>query len=222
MEPEKVAVGIRAARPTESEVIAEIHERTAHVAYAHVFPGQPFPRDETIRRWQSFEGQIVVAEQAGKIVGFAAFDSVELHALYVLPAYQDQGIGRLLLQAAGAVAQLWVSKENRAARRFYEMCGWSMDGDERLSYGVVEVLYRRHGSTAFSCSPPLQASSRYDQACGQTEYGLSIASINTAAFGRACKQTIQGVPPLRHFYQKHARKSDSGLLAYGTINRKKR
>jgi len=125
-----VAVGIRAARPTESEVIAEIHERTAHVAYAHVFPGQPFPRDETIRRWQSFEGQIVVAEQAGKIVGFAAFDSVELHALYVLPAYQDQGIGRLLLQAAGAVAQLWVSKENRAARRFYEMCGWSMDGDE--------------------------------------------------------------------------------------------
>lgn len=139
---------IRPARPTESEVIVEIHERTALIAYAHIFPGQPFPRDETISRWRSFPGQILVAEQAGEIVGFIAFDETELQALYVLPKYHRQGIGQRLLQAAGAVACLWVLKENYAARRFYEACGFRVDGEERLSYGMVEVLYRRHSGTA--------------------------------------------------------------------------
>ena len=143
MEPENTVVKIRAACPTESELIAEIHERTASVAYAHIFPGQPFPRQESAERWRSFEDQVLVAEQRGTIVGFVAFDDVELHALYVLPKYQGQGIGRRLLEAAGAVTRLWVLEGNNAARRFYERCGWSMNGEKRLSYGVVEVLYRR-------------------------------------------------------------------------------
>lgn len=143
MEPDQLVVKIRAARPAETEVIAEIHERTARIAYAHIFLGQPFPREETIRRWRLFEGQIVVAEQADKIVGFVAFDSVELHALYVLPKYQGQGTGRRLLEVAGAVTRLWVLEENNTARRFYERCGWSTNGEKRISYSVVEVLYRR-------------------------------------------------------------------------------
>lgn len=143
MEPENGAAKVRASRTAESEAIAKVHERTASVAYAHIFPGQAFPRDETIRRWQSFDGQIVVAEQAEKVVGFVAFDDVELHALYVLPEYQGRGIGRQLLTAAGAVTRLWVLEENNAARCFYEWCGWRMGGEERQSYGVVEVLYCR-------------------------------------------------------------------------------
>jgi hypothetical protein len=44
-----------------------------------------------MRRWQVFEGQVVIAEQADKIVGFVAFDAVELDAFYGLPEYQDKG-----------------------------------------------------------------------------------------------------------------------------------
>ncbi len=47
-----------------------VHERTAGVAYAHIFGGRPFPRDEVIDRWRSFGGQVLVAEQGNEIVGF--------------------------------------------------------------------------------------------------------------------------------------------------------
>ncbi|MCB0082289.1 MAG: GNAT family N-acetyltransferase, partial [Caldilineaceae bacterium] len=90
-----------------------------------------------------FSGQILVAEVENVLVGFVAFDAAELHALYVLPEYQGQGIGHRLLTAAGAVSALWVLKENHAARRFYAAHGWAPDGTERMAFGVVEMRYQR-------------------------------------------------------------------------------
>lgn len=134
---------IRPAEVHESNRIADIHEQTASVAYAHIFPGQSFPRQQTIARWQRFPGQIMVAEEDGAMIGFVAFDETELHALYVLPGYHGKGIGSALLEAAGNVACLWVLQENHAARRFYEAHGWAADGREQEAFGAVEVLYRR-------------------------------------------------------------------------------
>ena len=147
MEPEKVAVKVRAERSTESEVIAEIHKRAASAAYAHRFPDQPFPRDESVERWRSYHDQVLVVKQEGTIIGFAAFDQVELHALYVLHQYQGQGIGRQLLEAAGTVERLWLLEESYLARNIYEVCGWRVDGEKRHAYGIVEVLYRRQSHT---------------------------------------------------------------------------
>jgi GNAT superfamily N-acetyltransferase len=130
-------------RALEWELITQVHEKTARVAYAHIFAAQPFPRDQTIDRWHSFPGEVLVAEQESMIIGFAAFDERELHALYILPEFQGQGIGLRLLRAAGSVSRLWVLKENHLARRFYEACGWTTDGEERPAFGATEVLYRR-------------------------------------------------------------------------------
>lgn len=133
---------IRPAHTHEIPKIAAIHEQTATVAYAHIFPNQPFPRVETLTRWQRFPGRILVAEVENVLVGFVAFDAAELHALYVLPEYQGQGIGHRLLTAAGAVSSLWVLQENHAARRFYAAHGWAPDGMERMAFGVVEMRYQ--------------------------------------------------------------------------------
>lgn len=67
------------------------------------FLANPF-REQIIARWQSFLGQIMVAEEDGAIIGFIAFDETELHALYVLPSYQGKSIGSALLEAAGNVS----------------------------------------------------------------------------------------------------------------------
>ncbi len=143
----KTMVNIRPAHTHEIPHIAAIHEQTATVAYAHIFPNQPFPRTETITRWQNFPGQILIAEVENVSVGFAAFDAAELHALYVMPNNQGQGIGRRLLVAAGAVSLLWVLKENHAARRFYAAHGWVPDGTARMAFGVVEMRYQ-HAATS--------------------------------------------------------------------------
>jgi GNAT superfamily N-acetyltransferase len=126
------------------EALAAVHEASARVAYAHIFPPeQPFPREATRHRWQTFAGRLVVAEDAGRIVGFVAFDRRQLHALYVLSAYWGQGVGRRLLAAAGPVQELWVLRDNARARRFYERHGWRPDGAAAAPFGPVELRYRR-------------------------------------------------------------------------------
>jgi ribosomal protein S18 acetylase RimI-like enzyme len=145
---------IRSASGDESRGIAAIHEQTARVAYAHIFPDQPFPRAQTIKRWRVFPGQLWVAEDGNALIGFVAFDETELHALYVLPNYQGSGIGSRLLAAAGEVAYLWVLKDNLVARQFYEARSWMADGHARAAFGVVEIRYFRRNH------PTLQTASR--------------------------------------------------------------
>lgn len=139
-------IQVRGAREDERELVAQIHERTATVAYACIFPDQPFPREEALERWRAFSGEIIVAAEGDVVIGFAAFDASELHALYVLPEHQGKGAGAQMLDAAGNVARLWVLKENVGARRFYEARGWRAERTEQLSFGAVELLYCRGNS----------------------------------------------------------------------------
>ncbi len=133
---------VRPARREETDAVADVHAATARVAYAHVFEG-PFPLEEARERWSAFPGEIAVAEEDGRLVGFAAYDARELYGLYVLPSHQGRGLGSRLLDAAGPVEELWVLRDNAAARRFYERRGWRA-ADERIDpYGAAEVRYLR-------------------------------------------------------------------------------
>jgi len=78
----------------------------------------------------------------------------ELYALYVRPAWWSTGTGRALMErvlarsarAGYASIALWVLRDNRRARRFYERAGFTPDGATnvltRLS-SVIELRYRR-------------------------------------------------------------------------------
>jgi GNAT superfamily N-acetyltransferase len=78
----------------------------------------------------------------------------ELYALYVRPAWWATGTGRALMDRvlAGACGDgylsvtLWVLRDNRRARRFYERAGFAADGASNVLDGlggVTEVRYRR-------------------------------------------------------------------------------
>lgn len=103
-----------------------------------------------------------VAEIGGRIAGFAGGGRArpgappgyvgEVYALYVRPAHQRQGIGRVLLKAAatGLVERglvpivIWTLFDNPASRAFYEALGGAVIGEKRElfdGYELHEVAY---------------------------------------------------------------------------------
>jgi GNAT superfamily N-acetyltransferase len=127
------------------------------------------------RPWQRMIVAIADGEDAG-IVGYASFGPetdvlstpwphplsadgddgrvAELYALYVRPAWWSTGTGRALMErvlarSAGAgysSVTLWVLRDNRRARRFYERAGFTPDGATNVLTrlgDVIELRYRR-------------------------------------------------------------------------------
>lgn len=100
-------------------------------------------------RW----GWVRVIRKQGRVAGFVVRDGDILHALYVHPQRQGQGLGRALLaeakaEAEAGVLRLWVLEANAAARAFYARQGFveaarsmGMGNDE----GLPDVLMVWHG-----------------------------------------------------------------------------
>lgn len=161
---------VRQAYPTDAGAIAQIHVETWRAAYAGLLPERMLAgmrEQRHLANWSTQLGNprsadlVLVAEQPQRgVVGFmsagptrsglAGYDA-EVYTLYVLPDWQNQGVGTRLLEGAferlrarelGGV-MLWVLARN-PSRFFYEALGGVAIAtrDERL-WGVVlpEVAY---------------------------------------------------------------------------------
>jgi GNAT superfamily N-acetyltransferase len=88
---------------------------------------------------QIANGQVIVAEIGGEIAGFAAVVGGELDGLFVEPDLWGHGIGRTLVEAATHEARrrgLSLSVvANPRARKFYESCGFTYEGEEQTRFG---------------------------------------------------------------------------------------
>lgn len=132
-------LALRLARPEEHELLEELQRRAsleledyreqllAHPDAIHLPPAQ------------IANGQVIVAEFDGDIVGFAAVVGGELDGLFVEPDMWGGGIGRALVNAAAHQARrkglsLTVIA-NPAARGFYESCGFTAEGEEQTRFG---------------------------------------------------------------------------------------
>jgi GNAT superfamily N-acetyltransferase len=169
-------VTVRQARTADAPAMGRLHVRAWQAAYRGQMPDgdlDSLRADERAAGWERYlgrerpRGAILVAEQAGEVVGFANLGPAEdpegageLYALNVDPAHWGTGAGRALLEAAQAELArlgfaetvLWVLPANARARRFYEIAGWAGDGTERtvdvLGAVVPEVRYRRRSTSA--------------------------------------------------------------------------
>jgi len=95
---------------------------------------------------QIANGQVLVAELNGKIAGFAAVVGGELDGLFVEPDLWGRGIGRALIDAATRRARnKGLSLAVIAApstRRFYESCGFSIEGEAQTRFGPALRMSR--------------------------------------------------------------------------------
>jgi GNAT superfamily N-acetyltransferase len=131
---------IRRSGTDEAETQFAIQRAACLPALAHVFPPDlyPFPDEEVRRRWQEFDGVVLVSEREGEPVGIAGVSSCWLHGFYVLPEWWGRGVADELHAAAleamadCAELKLWVLEENHRARRFYRKRGWRQNGETRV------------------------------------------------------------------------------------------
>ena len=109
---------------------------------------------------QITNGQVFVAEMDGDVAGFAAVllrpdGEVGLDGLFVEPALQRRGIGRMLVEycvtyaAQHGASQLHVIG-NTHARGFYAACGFICEGTQKTRFGEGLKLRKALSST----SPP--------------------------------------------------------------------
>jgi ribosomal protein S18 acetylase RimI-like enzyme len=169
---------LRLATIEDAETIATIHVRTWQSAYEGIMPAQylvSLSVQERANLWRS-----VVSEQRGTVllaaaphgeVGFISFgpsrdkdgkEKAEIYAIYVLPEFWNQGIGRELLDEAERrikdnhfiALTLWVLEKNTLARRFYEARGFQLDTSRKEeTIGGLLLTELRYEKRMFNILP---------------------------------------------------------------------
>jgi len=166
---------IRLANIEDAETIATIHVCVWQIAYKEIVPAEYLASlsiQERANLWRRVisEGHrtVLLAIAPNGEVGFISFgpsrdkdgqDKAEIYALYVLPQFWHQGIGRELLDEAERRLEnrhfitltLWVLEKNAVARRFYEPRGFRLDGSRKEEpiggLLLTEVRYEKRMAT---------------------------------------------------------------------------
>ena len=159
---------VRPATLDDSPAIARVHVASWRSTYRTILPDD-FLESLTdagyADRWRRLIGEgsslVYVAEDDGAVVGFASGGreraeepgyTGELHAIYVLDAFQHRGHGRGLVKAmVDGLREMgledmivWVLKDNQPARRFYERLGGTYVRTQPITIGsatLEEVSY---------------------------------------------------------------------------------
>jgi GNAT superfamily N-acetyltransferase len=141
---------IRIAAAEDAVVLCDLERAAMTAGLGHVFGDLPFPDTDVLARWALvladpaatvlIDETVLLDEEVGEPVGYAAVVGAWLQHLGVVPAHW--GTGRVeslyraaidLLRRTGANEyHLWVLEENHRARAFYTRRGW-IDTDIRES-----------------------------------------------------------------------------------------
>ncbi len=162
-------IEVRPATLRDSAGMGLVHVGVWRNAYAGILPegylaGLSAPRQAAYYQAGILRGHpALVAEAAGRVIGFAtmslsrghALAQSEIETLYVADDWRDQGTGRHLMQRAGRIlaekgaesAFLWVLSDN-PSRWFYQRLG-----GRRAAEGQTRVAGATIPKTAFVWNP---------------------------------------------------------------------
>lgn len=164
---------IRAATTNDADQMAKAHVDAWHQAYRGLVPDSFLARltyEKRAQRWRTelttAKEETYIAQEDGRCIGFvtlgAARDSDsepnvtgEIWGIYIAPAHWRCGVGRALAQHAERLLRsrgfkevtLWVFQDNAQARRFYESCGFVLDGASKVEdydKPLAVIRYRKN------------------------------------------------------------------------------
>jgi ribosomal protein S18 acetylase RimI-like enzyme len=163
-------VAIRGAAAADAVAIATAHVAAWRETYGGLLPSsavQGASQEQRNEQWRRTLADAAVdcfvAETgAAGVIGLASAGAQrdpelafagEIHALYLLAAWQGRGIGtalfglvaRALDRRGYGSASLWVLKDNSKARMFYERHGGRVVGERRQSFGATKLVELAYG-----------------------------------------------------------------------------
>ncbi len=153
---------IRRARASDAKGIAKVHVDSWLSTYRGIVPDDyldGLKYEERERLWArnlQHSTAFVAENQFGEVVGFAdvgkersgGYPDIggEVYSIYILEAYQGQGIGKLLMRAVSneLLARniqsmlVWVLKENQSSG-FYENLGGTVIDEKYITIAGKEI-----------------------------------------------------------------------------------
>jgi ribosomal protein S18 acetylase RimI-like enzyme len=161
---------VRPAQVSDAEAIARVHIDTWRTTYAGIMPAEHLAKlsyEDRAAGWRNILANpdnpafTLVAEANEEVLGFATggperaghpLYKAEISGIYVLEAWQRQGIGRQLtlavvegLQQRGFASMLvWVLKDN-PCRGFYERLSGMPAGEKPVEIGGKKLVLAAYG-----------------------------------------------------------------------------
>ncbi|CAH1208977.1 hypothetical protein PAECIP111893_02949 [Paenibacillus plantiphilus] len=163
---------IRWASDSDVPNLAQVHIDSYRSAYVNIMPAlylEGMTLEQQLKRYEALlsEGKehVAVMSVDERMIGYLVLEHCtddvaqhrhggEIHSIYLLQEYCGRGYGRMLLdwgirqlgEMGWTHAIVWVLKDNRSARGFYEHAGFILSGRERLiqrGAELVQVSYQR-------------------------------------------------------------------------------
>ena len=130
-------MNIRRSVPTDREALVDIWLRSVQATHSFLTeqdiqsllpPTRDYLTSDEPELW-------VLCSNTEEIMGFMGLSEGKIDALFLAPEFQGRGGGRQLVQHAQHLQgnlTVDVNEQNPAARRFYEACGFIVEGRSEL------------------------------------------------------------------------------------------
>ena len=130
-------MNIRRSVPTDREALVDIWLRSVQATHSFLTeqdiqsllpPTRDYLTSDEPELW-------VLCSNTEEIMGFMGLSEGKIDALFLAPEFQGRGGGRQLVQYAQQLQgnlTVDVNEQNPAARRFYEACGFVVEGRSEL------------------------------------------------------------------------------------------
>ncbi len=170
MKESPLQMNIRPCTPEDAQDLAHIHIEGWRATYEGLVE-QSFldalDKEERAADWRKWLGEgteaLIAHDEEGNAAGFIAFNKLmtpppgmspirplytaEILALYILPAYWRQGLGKALMRAAAGRLKerkhkalcLWVLEKNTRGNAFYKALGGQRCGKKDVMIGQTKL-----------------------------------------------------------------------------------
>jgi putative acetyltransferase len=123
---------IRRAMPADGDTLVDIWIRSVRATHAFLSENDMQLFLPQVREYLTSDTELwVLCSECGDVMGFMGMTGSRMDSLFLAPEHQRRGGGRRLVEHAQAMRgelTVDVNEQNPAARKFYESCGFFVEG----------------------------------------------------------------------------------------------